>query len=108
MALELGEPTVRLIPVSEWTFCLFRVDYYAVNEPLAGVTKPVVSRYLVSTDTHLDEEAQENGPGHWVMYEYTEIAVVSRPREVGRLYGCRVDETARAAGEREARARGLM
>lgn len=103
--MPLEDYTTPLVPVSEWKFYLYKVDYFAKE----GDEKPRVTRYLVSTDTHLGTEAQDHSPGEfWSCYMEHEICEVRRPRQVGTLYGMRIDESAREAGEREARNRGLM
>lgn len=98
-------PVAQLIPVSEWEFYLYRVEYFY----RADDEKPTWTKYLVSTDTHIDGEIQEYAPNdHWTRYMEHEIGVVRRPRQVGTVHGMRMDESAIEAGQREARARGLV
>ena len=103
-ATPLEDYLTPLVPVSEWKWFLYRVDYFYRAED----TKPLCTRYFVSTDTHIDYEIQEHSPsGFWTRYQEVEICEVSRPRQVGWYRGQRLDETAREAGLREARERGL-
>lgn len=102
---DLADYTTPLVPVSEWQFYLYKVEYFYRSDD----TAPMKTIYLVSTDTHIDSDVQDNSPNdHWTRYQETEIAEVRRPRQVGQIHGIRMDESARSAGEREAKAKGLM
>lgn len=104
MDAQLDLQMAKLIPVSQWIFYLWKVEYAHEEE---GPT--IRTRYLVETDTHIATTAWDDvsGPaGSWAQWSI--VCQVERPRQVGTLYGMRLDESGRAAGEREARARGLM
>jgi len=96
---------VRLVPVSEWTFYLYKVTYW--KEDMNPAFDHRV-KYLVSTDTHIDDEVQEVWPSDWyISYSYEEVCEVNRPLQVGTIHGMRLSESAISAGEREAAARNL-
>lgn len=97
-----------LMKVEDWPWELFKVSYFDVNDPVEGLTRPVQVLYLVSTDTHLDGEAQEACGKHWVMYQWEVVAPATRPRQIGTVYGMRLDESARAAGEHQAKQMGVL
>lgn len=101
----LEQYTAKLVPVSEWNFYLYRVTYWRVDQ---DVHSPHKTKYLVSTDTHIDGEVQEAWPSDWyVSYTYEEVCEVQRPLQIGTIHGCRISESAVTAGAREARAHGL-
>lgn len=106
MTEKMEDFVVTLVPVSEWAWYLYRVEYKLL--PDSPTTR---TRYLVSTDAHIEHEvwAADAGAPFDCMYADWEIVKqVGRPQQVGVMYGLRISETARSAGEREAKALGLL
>lgn len=97
------EMTAALIPVSEWTYDLYRVVYS--NQSGATQTK----YFAVSGLGQLDNAAQRNWPSDWYT-EYLEewVAEVPAPRTVGNLYGRKISEGELEHGTRVAKERGLV
>lgn len=98
----------RLIPTSQWVYCLFEVNYLDVEggEVLHGPF------YVCSScDAHLEADVQGRWPGQhcqWATWEPVDGADdVGQPRVVGSLYGHPLYEDSWSHGEREAGKRGL-
>lgn len=97
----------QLVPVSQWVYALFKVDYYADE----AYTKLIRTSYFAaSCDNHLVSDIEEAGPWSNRPYWYAWDVVaddVGHPRVIGQLYGRSVYESGRAFGERLAKQRGL-
>lgn len=66
----------ELVPVSEWVWWLYRVTYR--ND--SGNTQV---HFLVSTDTHLDDEVQRRWPNDYLTsYTWDIMARASAPRQL--------------------------
>lgn len=101
VSVEMVNVGARLIPVSEWSWTLYQVDYYTddLEDTASSLTK-----YIVSTDTHVEGEVCEYGVwprpsltfARWVPIKEN----VARPRQIGTVYGQRIDESGWSAGER--------
>lgn len=96
----------KLIPVSEWRWHLFKVSYHVKDGEPAELVK-----YIVTTDTHIEGEIFDGATWPSPSYDFARwepaATDVARPRQVGTIYGKRLDETGWCAGEREAKQRGL-
>jgi hypothetical protein len=104
---DLNDFVTPLIPVAEWEWYLYRVSYQ-----LEPDGEEQMFKYIVSTPDHIHGEVCEgdNWPNpafKWASWG-DGIEKVSRPRQVGQFYGCRIDESGWEAGRREAKKRGLI
>lgn len=96
---------MRLLPISQWVYGLYRVTYHEREDLPAKLT-----RYNVSTcDSHLECEVKEEWPGEWAKWFKWELVEdkVSPPRVIGNVYGTPLYESGWAAGKREKEKRGL-
>lgn len=93
-------PTAELIPVSEWTYDLYRITYHATEDGPARVTDHVVA----ACENHLIDEIEDRWPGEWATYYQWERIKenVPAPRVIGQLYGHAMHESGIAAGRRMA------
>lgn len=74
----------NLIPVSEWVFNRYRITY-SQNE----MGPVLLTKYLVSTDTHLDSIVQDAWPSSSYNYYFAEVVEenVPSPPQIGIMYG---------------------
>lgn len=95
----MEEYLAKLKPVSEWTWNLYRVQFWYDEEETQPYGKP---QALVSTDCHISEEVQHIWPSDRAEYATWEVVKedVPRPKIIGNMYGHPISEGARAAGLR--------
>jgi hypothetical protein len=92
--------TVKLIPVDQWIYDLYKVTYWSGDPDVAG-SRVIKSIHLASScENHLSSDANENAPGEcWMSWEIVKHNV-GRPRVVGQMYGQSVYESSRSHGQR--------
>lgn len=103
---ERSDYTTPLVPVAQWVWHLFKVEYR-----LSEGSPVLLTRYCVSTCTHIEGEVLygDRWPGEhvrWAGWEPVKESVAA-PRTVGSFYGVPLGESGWAAGERLAEAEGL-
>ncbi len=93
---------LKLLPVTSWNFRLYKVTYRNTE---INAKKEL---WCVSTDVHLDDEAQRRWPSdYYDIYEVEDMGEAARPPQVGSIYDLRIDENAWAYGERLRVMKGL-
>ena len=82
--------TIELVPVSEWTWNLYRVTYSRDKEG----QDVAATEWMVATDSHIEGEVERSGPSfaHWFSWELME-AGIQEPKVIGNLYGLPVHES---------------
>lgn len=90
----------NLIPVSSWTYNLYRVEFYTAD-PEAGGRLLKTDYCAAAFENHLIADCNERAPGgcNWFVWEI-EKDNVGHPRVVGSLYGLPVYETGWKHGHR--------
>jgi len=97
---------VKLIPVSEWVYDLYKVTYSNAYDN----TKTIVKYFVSSCENHLDGDVQDNWPSdYYEVYEWEIVCEnVARPRVVGVLYGMNMSESGLECGIRIAKEKGFI
>lgn len=99
----------RLIPVAEWVWILFKVQYHVSEDSPA---EERYDQYIVSTDTHIQGEVCEGDmwpSPHLKWASWEPLFENVRPsHKIGSMYGMPIYESGWSAGEREAKERGLL
>ena len=82
--------TAQLIPVSEWVYNLYKVEYWTCEGGKLIKTLHITA----SCDGHMWSEANENAPynSEWMSYEIVKQNV-GHPHTVGFMYGQKVYES---------------
>jgi hypothetical protein len=91
----------HLIPVAQWIWNLYRVTYHLDENDMT----PRLTRQLVTPDPQSEVCGDfSEWPSPSYTYARWELIRedVGRPRQIGTIYGARIDESGWAAGEREA------
>lgn len=92
------EFTTPLVPVSEWSFNLYRVKYFTSE---GG--RLVKHSFCVSTASHIESEVNRDyyipQECEWVEWEPV-VQNVRRPLQIGTVYGQRLDEDGWISGRR--------
>lgn len=91
---------VQLVPVSEWIYSLYKVEYWDAD-PENGGRVIRASHIAASSENHLNSDAWENAPRN---AEYMTFNVVkekvAQPRVIGSMHGVSIYESATAHGKR--------
>lgn len=96
---------VKLVPVSEWVYDLYKVTYSK-----RGSGDKLVKYFVSSYVNHLEGDINDMWPSdHFNEYEWEIVSVnVTRPRVVGVLYGRNISESSLQCGMRMAKEKGFI
>lgn len=104
--LDLDKP-VELVPVSEWEYDLYRVEYWTENAADGG--RKIKTVFIAgSCENHVWSDANEHCPHNCnCISVQLEKENVGHPRVIGNLHGLNVHEDGLSHGKRLAAAYGL-
>ena len=94
--MDLDNP-IELVPVSQWVYDLYMVDYWTCENGRIIKTVHIAS----SSENHLESEANRNCPPtcEWMSWKVVKENV-GHPRVIGQMYGQKVHEDGFTHGQR--------
>lgn len=92
--------TTKLIPVDQWTYDLYKVEYWTENAADGGCKIKTI-HLTASCDNHLQGDIDRHTPNGCGLISWDRVKEnVGHPRVVGNLYGHPVHETSYSHGQR--------
>ena len=93
--------TAELIPVSEWIYDLYRVEFWSDNPAYGGRLRQTM-HFAASSVSQLESDAFEVADkirSEWVEWNIIKEDV-EHPRVIGNIHGLPMHESSRSHGER--------